>query len=136
MGQCLALEMARAGLSDLWEGRVDFIWVWAGQGHVEVAVELEDGSYAGGEVNARDLHMDESPDDAPLTEQEILEELVRWVQLSAPSDERDFHLIEDRHWGNYKNVVLELPQGYLWVQFDDLLALTKIRAHRSMPTPQ
>lgn len=136
LGDRLALELANAAYDLLSSGDVQFVFRWAGARQVEIFVEFDD-RVLGREINIADPERDsEMTATTGLQASEVLDELISWVSECRGERPSDHHFIPDRHGGGYRNVVLHVPAGYLWLQFDDVMIVSKIRATRTEPHPE
>lgn len=136
LGDWLALELANTAYDSLIAGDVDFVFRWAETRYVEIYVEFDD------RVSSREINIADPARDSEMTEitglesSQVLDELLTWVSECGAERPSDHHFIPDRHSGGYRNVVLHVPAGYLWLQFDDVMILSKIRATRTQPHPE
>ncbi|MEX2355881.1 MAG: hypothetical protein WD535_02500, partial [Thermaerobacterales bacterium] len=61
---------------------------------------------------------------APLS----MMDFITWLRQSALQAEIPYVLIDDHHTETYRNIFLQLPHGYFWVQFDDTGHVSKLYA--------
>lgn len=72
---------------------------------------------------------------ADLAQAPVLGEIMGWLTRSGDGSRMEsritpsgYELVEDHHTGTYRNVVLWIPQGYVWFQWDHQGQLVKIWA--------